>query len=115
MVAALLDELAGIVDRDAMTLLVATGTHRANTDAELRDMLGDEFAGTMRIVNHDGRDPSMLRWCGEFGDGVPVWLNRHWVDSDVRITTGFVSRTSSPASAVARRWSRPAWPAWTRC
>jgi nickel-dependent lactate racemase len=90
MVAALLDELAGIVDRDAMTLLVATGTHRANTDAELRDMLGDEFAGTMRIVNHDGRDPSMLRWCGEFGDGVPVWLNRHWVDSDVRITTGFV-------------------------
>src|SRR5690242_3297462 len=35
MIAALLDELAGIVDRDAVTLLVATGTHRANTDAEL--------------------------------------------------------------------------------
>ena len=23
-------------------------------------------------------------------DGVPVWLNRHWVEADVRITTGFV-------------------------
>jgi nickel-dependent lactate racemase len=90
MVTALLDELAGIVDRDAVTLLVATGTHRANTDAELRAMLGDEFVDTMRIVNHDSRDPSMLRWCGELGAGVPVWLNRHWVDADVRITTGFV-------------------------
>jgi nickel-dependent lactate racemase len=90
MVAALLDELAGIVDRDAFTLLIATGTHRANTDAELRAMLGDEFVETMRIVNHDSRDPAMLRWCGELGAGVPVWLNRHWLDADVRITTGFV-------------------------
>jgi lactate racemase len=90
MVTALLDELAGIVDRDAVTLLVATGTHRANTDTELRAMLGDELVDTMRIVNHDSRDPSMLRWCGELGAGVPVWLNRHWVDADVRITTGFV-------------------------
>ena len=29
-------------------------------------------------------------WCGEHGDGVPVWLNRHWAGADVRITTGFV-------------------------
>jgi lactate racemase len=90
MVTALLDELAGVVDRDAVTLLVATGTHRANTDAELRAMLGDDLVDTMTIVNHDSRDPSMLRWRGVLGDGVPVWLNRHWVDADVRITTGFV-------------------------
>jgi nickel-dependent lactate racemase len=90
MVAALLDELAGVAGRDAFTLLIATGTHRANTDAELREMLGDEFAGTMRIVNHDARDSEMLRWAGDLGNGVPVWLNRHWLDADVRITTGFV-------------------------
>ena len=29
-------------------------------------------------------------WVGTFGDGVPVWLNREWVEADVRITTGFV-------------------------
>jgi lactate racemase len=90
MVTALLAELAGIVRPEDVTLLVATGTHRANTDAELRGMLGDEFVDTMRIINHDSRDPAMLRWVGELGDGVPVWLNRHWLDADVRITTGFV-------------------------
>src|SRR4051812_45328865 len=90
MVAALLDELTGVAGRDTFTLLIATGTHRANTDAELREMLGDEFVGTMRIVNHDARDSEMLRWAGDLGNGVPVWLNRHWLDADVRITTGFV-------------------------
>jgi len=90
MVRALLAELEGVSGRDDFTLLVATGTHRGNTDAELRVMLGDELVDTMRIINHDARDPSMLTWRGEFGNGVPVWLNRHWVEADVRITTGFV-------------------------
>ena len=90
MIWALLGELEGICSRDDFTLLVASGTHRVNTDAELRAMLGDELVDTMKIINHDARDPSMLTWCGEFGNGVPVWLNRHWVEADVRITTGFV-------------------------
>jgi lactate racemase len=90
MIRALLSELAGIVGPDDMTLLVATGTHRGCSPAELRDMLGDELAATMRIINHDARDPATLSWCGVHGDGVPVWLNKHWVQADVRITTGFV-------------------------
>ena len=44
----------------------------------------------MRVVNHDARDDASLTWLGEHGDGVPVWLNRQWVEADVRITTGFV-------------------------
>ncbi|GAB2908152.1 nickel-dependent lactate racemase [Rhodococcus aerolatus] len=90
MVRALLAELEGIATRDDVTLLVATGTHRGNTDAELRQMLGDDLVDTMRIVNHDARDDASLRWVGTLGDGVPVWLNARWVDADVRITTGFV-------------------------
>jgi nickel-dependent lactate racemase len=90
MVRALLEELQGIAGREDFTLLVATGTHRGNTDAELRTMLGPELVDTMRIVNHDARDDDSLRWMGIVGDNVPVWLNRHWVDADVRITTGFV-------------------------
>jgi nickel-dependent lactate racemase len=90
MVRALLAELEGIVDRSAVTLLVATGTHRGNTDAELRQMLGDELVDRLRIVNHDARDPAQLVHCGTLGAGVPVWLNREWLAADVRITTGFV-------------------------
>lgn len=90
MVHALLDELEGIVTRDDVTLLVATGTHRGTTEAELRDMLGDDLVDGVRVIGHDARDPESLTWMGTYGDGVPVWLNRYWVEADVRITTGFV-------------------------
>jgi nickel-dependent lactate racemase len=90
MVPAVLDELAGIVPDADVTILVATGTHRANTETEIRAMLGDEVAGRVRVVNHDARDRDSLVYLGERGQGVPVWLNRLWVDADVRVTTGFV-------------------------
>jgi nickel-dependent lactate racemase len=90
MIRALLTELVGVVNLSDVVLLVATGTHRGNTDAELRAMLGGALVDTVEIVNHDARDPDQLAWCGVHGNGVPVWLNRRWVDADIRITTGFV-------------------------
>ena len=42
-VPAVLDELDGIVDPDDVLVLVATGTHRGNTEAELRAMLGEAY------------------------------------------------------------------------
>ncbi|MFI9006123.1 nickel-dependent lactate racemase [Actinosynnema sp. NPDC053489] len=90
MIPAVLAELDGIVDLDDVVVLVATGTHRGNDEAELRRMFGDEVVDSVRIVNHDARDRDSLVWVGTHGDGVPVWLNREWVEADVRITTGFV-------------------------
>ena len=89
---AILDELDGRVAIDGVLLLVATGTHRANTEAELRAMVGDDVYERVRIVNHDARDEASLAWIGNLGvaGDVPVWLNREWVEADIRITTGFV-------------------------
>ncbi|KQT91986.1 hypothetical protein ASG49_08330 [Marmoricola sp. Leaf446] len=89
MIPAVLDELEGVVDLDDVVVLVATGTHRGNTDEEIRAMLGD-VADQVRVVNHDARDDASLVWLGRHGRGVPVFLNREWVEADVRITTGFV-------------------------
>ena len=89
MIPAVLDELDGIVDPDDVVVLVATGTHRGNTDTEIKAMLGD-VADRVRVVNHDARDDASLVWLGRHGADVPVFLNRLWVEADVRITTGFV-------------------------
>jgi lactate racemase len=90
MIEAILDELDGTTHLDDVVVLVATGTHRGNTAEELEAMLGADLLGSLEVVNHDGRAQSDLQWCGRLGNGVPVWLNRRWVDADVRITTGFV-------------------------
>jgi nickel-dependent lactate racemase len=88
MIPAVLDEL-GVPDSDVV-ILVATGTHRGNTDEEIRAMLGDEIVERVSVVNHDARDRDSLVFLGEHGRGVPVWINRLWVEADLRITTGFV-------------------------
>ncbi|HLI01155.1 MAG TPA: nickel-dependent lactate racemase [Acidimicrobiales bacterium] len=90
MVPAVLDQLDGIVRPEDVVILVATGTHRANTRAELVAMLGPDVVDHVEVVNHDSRDESAQQWMGVLGAGVPVWLDRRWVEADVRITTGFV-------------------------
>ena len=90
MVGAVLRELDGIVRPEDVTILIATGTHRANTPAELLMMLGDEILSSCRVINHDAGDDSSLVDLGESGKGVPTRLCRHWLEADLRITTGFV-------------------------
>jgi len=87
---AMLAELDGIVRPDDVTVVVATGTHRANTPAELRAMLGERVLAACHVVNHDARNQASLVDLGIMGAGVPVTLARAWMDADVRITTGLV-------------------------
>lgn len=90
MIPAVLAELSGTVDPRDVVVLVSTGTHRGNTEAELRAMLGDATYDAVEVVNHDARADDDLVYLGEHGADVPVWLDRRWVEADVRITTGFV-------------------------
>ena len=90
MVTAILDELDGLVHPEDVVILIATGTHRANSPAELEQMLGPDILSTYRVVNHVARDPDTLVNLGVMGNGVEVQLNREWVNADMRITTGFV-------------------------
>ena len=87
---ALLEQLDGIVDPSEVVVLIATGTHRPNTPAEVDAMIGADLARTVRVVNHDCRDPAGLTHLGRMGNGVPVSMNREWLAADVRVTTGFV-------------------------
>jgi lactate racemase len=86
---ALFAELPDIRAED-VTIMIATGTHRTNTPPELERMLGRELLQRCRVVNHDSRDPSSLAFVGTTSTGVRVFLNKEWLNADVRITTGFV-------------------------
>jgi len=87
----LLDELqsVGIASSD-ITLLNAIGTHRRQTGGELRQMLGGRVVDHYRCVQHDGGDDAGLVSLGRTSFGHPVRVNRLFVESDVRILTGFI-------------------------
>jgi nickel-dependent lactate racemase len=89
MLQALFEEMPQVRAED-VTILIATGTHRCNTAEELERMLGREILGRYRVINHDSRDRSTLARVGTTSTGVQVFLNRQYLEADVRITTGFV-------------------------
>jgi nickel-dependent lactate racemase len=89
MLEALFAEMPGVAAAD-VTIFIATGTHRQNTADEIERMIGAEFARSCRIICHDARDNSSLADAGTTASGVPVLLNREWLGSDFKITTGFV-------------------------
>lgn len=72
-------------------LLVATGTHRSMSEKELRKMLDPRiFALGLQIISHDCRNKSDLVSIGKTELGGEIFLNRYYVESDIRILTGLV-------------------------
>lgn len=82
-------EAAGVARKD-ITLLNGLGTHRKQTEAELRDMLGDRIVEQYRWLQHDCNDDQNLVPLGITSLGNPVRINRYYLAADVRILTGFI-------------------------
>jgi len=86
---ALLAELPH-VPRENITLFNALGTHRPNTDAELRGMLGDVLVDNYRIVQNNAFDQATQHHRGKTSRGHAVWINRQLEACDLKILTGFI-------------------------
>ncbi len=84
----LLDELP--VPPANVTILLGTGTHRANTPDEIEAMFGKDLMKRVAIVNHDAFSPADNIQVGEVDDGVPVSFARRYVEADIRIAVGFI-------------------------
>ena len=87
MTPAILNELS-CVDPTNITLLVGTGMHRPNTGEEFERMLGSEIVRSFRVVNHDCHDLNNMTNVGRTASGNDIYLNRLYVEADVRILTG---------------------------
>lgn len=78
------------VPREQITLLNQLGTHRPNTTVELERMLTPAVVQNYRVVNHEPENPEALVQVGTTRDGTPALINRHAVEADLRIATGFI-------------------------
>lgn len=82
-------EEAGI-PREKITILVGTGLHRPNEGEELVALVGEELARTCRIVNHRARARETLVLLGETSCGAPIWIDRLYVEADLKIATSLI-------------------------
>ena len=76
---------------ERITILIATGTHRASTPAERLELLGEKILHSgVLVVDHDCDDPTTNRFIGTSPGNLPIYLDTRWLDAALKITVGLI-------------------------
>lgn len=73
-----------------ISIIFATGIHRAVTEEEKREILTTFIAQRIKTLNHNARDLMSFVRLGETSAGIPIELNRALVEHDHAITIGAI-------------------------
>lgn len=73
-----------------ITILIATGTHRATTAEELLTKYGEKIVDNEKIVIHDSRDKDNLINIGTLPSGASCTINKMVVEADLLVAEGFI-------------------------
>lgn len=88
----LLEELA----RDGIPLgkiviIIAVGAHPLLTEEEIQSLVGEDIVNNVTVMNHNCRDISSLEYRGISSRGTPVFLNKFFLEADLKILTGAIN------------------------
>lgn len=78
------------IPRERITILIATGIHRPNLGDELKELVGEEIIRNYRIVNHYSGKPETHLYLGRTKRGTPVYLDRTYLEAELKILTGLI-------------------------
>lgn len=73
-----------------ITLLIATGFHRATTKEELTGKFGEEIVRQEKIVVHDSSDMEAMTNLGTLPSGAPLLVNQIAARADLLVSEGFI-------------------------
>lgn len=73
-----------------ITLLIATGLHRAPTADEMRAKFGDVLLSREKFLVHDAGDAGAMAFFGLLPSGGELWLNRLIREADLVVSEGFI-------------------------
>ena len=73
-----------------ISILIATGFHRATTHEELVDRFGEDIVKNEKIIIHDSQDDAAMADLGLLPSGGKLLINRAAIDTDLLIAEGFI-------------------------
>lgn len=80
---------SGNPDAD-ITILIATGLHRATTEAEQRRMFGDNIVDNEKIVVNDAFKDEDFVYVRTLPSDAELWVNKLALECDLLVTEGFI-------------------------
>lgn len=77
------------VKRENIRIVIANGSHRPCTKAEIEGILGPGLARELQVTNHDCHANDLV-YLGKTPRGIPLFVNSIVARSDYRIVTGVI-------------------------
>ncbi len=78
------------LDPADVSILIGTGSHRPLSDKALADFLGEKIINDFEIICHDASDTDSMKTLGLTRDGIPVSINRYYLEAGKKIILGFI-------------------------
>jgi len=69
-------------------ILIATGTHRPMTPAEIEAKVGRHIMAHYPVINHEALDESSMVNLGKSANGTPIVVNRRLTEADLVVALG---------------------------
>lgn len=80
---------AGVMDSH-IRFIIATGSHRASTRAEIAINIGEAYVDRFKVIVHCCTDSDSIVSIGQTQSGLPLYVNKAVVESSFIITTGLI-------------------------
>ena len=86
----ILEELAqGGIDESRVRIICAIAAHRSMTRPDFVKKIGLDLVERLEVINHNAYDN--LEFYGNSSQGIPIWVNREFARSDVKIAAGMIT------------------------
>jgi nickel-dependent lactate racemase len=104
----LLDELqaAGLRDEQVM-VLIALGTHRYMTQAEIEQRFGPQVTRRVQVINNPWQDPAALVDLGVTPNGTPISVSRIALEADFLLGLGSIVPHHIPGYSAGAKIIQP--------
>lgn len=79
----------GITDNKIL-ILIATGLHRSSYEEEIDRILGYNIKKRVKYVDHNAYNKVDLEFIGKTENGIPIYINKLYFDSELKILIGYV-------------------------
>jgi len=74
-----------------ISILVANGGHRANTQEELKRLLSSEILNRVSVINHDYLNDNEIIYIGKTSGNIPIEINKLYYHAGIKILTGTIA------------------------
>ncbi len=105
---ALLDAInAGGVRDEQVTVVIALGTHRPMTPAEIEAHFGPEVTARVKIINNPWQDPAAMVDLGVTANGTPITVSRVALEADFLLGVGSITPHHIPGYSGGAKIVQP--------